>query len=265
MRGIVVTYRRGRVAGVAALLAVALSARVYLRDVRPAERDLDTMQVALDEVRADVRKARADEVRLGRDGVQAAIETARRETEQLGMRVPATPGPGTDPGTEVERWMLAQASRWGVDAGERAPLAPEPEGPFVRHGLCVRAVGPYHALGGFLTGTLGQRRLVKVRGLRIEAAPDTLLTAALSGDVAGSPGARLVEGQAGRGPGGQPARCGADRAGVPPGTAAFAAVAVFELAWYTRGGAAAPGERVDSIPAAPASEGALPGRDGAGT
>jgi hypothetical protein len=182
------------------------------------------------------RDARAREMAMGADSLEALRRRSRGDADQLAVRVPRG---GTAGGTQPFVEALSEAARrLGVRVHNYQPLQPASEGQFQVDGLRVLVAGRYHDVGALMAELLSQPRLTQIRGARLAVVPDSLMNASVEAPR----------------PGAGPAFATPPTDSVltiPSGEAPFNVVAAFSLHWFSVAGAAAPA--ADSTAPAPAA------------
>ena len=206
---------RSRIA-LAILLATALlSGTWFARTYRPRTAALAKREAALAAMRTANRDARAREMAMGADTLEALRRRSRAEADQLALRVPPRGG-STQPFVEA---LSGAARRMGVRVHNYQPLPPATEGQFQVDGLKVLVAGRYHDVAALMADLLSQPRLTQIRGARLAVVPDSLMTASV-----------------------EPARSGAAAVAaapedsvldIPAGEAPFNVVAAFSLHWFS--------------------------------
>ncbi len=212
-------YLRSRVALAVLLAAGVLSGMWFWKTYRPRAAALATREAELEAMRVANRDARAREVSMGADSVEAMRRRSRREADLLAVRVP----PHGDPATGAQPFVDAlsgAARRLGVRVHSYQPLPPSAEGEFQVDGLRVLVAGRFHDVGALMAELLSQPRLTQIRGARLAAVPDSLMAAATQAQSTAA--------------GPVPAAPPADSAlAIPPGEAPFNVVAAFSLHWFS--------------------------------
>ena len=228
-------YLRSRIALGVFLAAAILSGMWFWQTYRPRAAELAERDAALAVLRTANRDARAREMAMGADSLEALRLRSRGEADQLAMRVP--PGGVSSGSTQPFVEALSEAARrLGVRVHNYQPLQPANEGQFQVDGLRVLVAGRYHDVGALMAELLSQRRLTQIRGARLAVVPDSLMNASVEAPR----------------PGAGPAFATAPADSVltiPSGEAPFNVVAAFSLHWFSVAGAASP---VDSATSAPA-------------
>lgn len=219
-------YLRSRIAFGIFLGAALFSGMWYWKTYRPRAAELAGREAALDEMRTANRDARAREMSMGADSLEALRFRSRGEADQLAMRVP--PRGGNAGSTQPFVEALSQAARrLRVRVHDYQPLQPATEGQFQVDGLRVLVAGRYHDVGALMAELLSQPRLTQIRGARLAVVPDSLMNASLE---APRPGAGPAF-----------AKAPADSVlAIPSGEAPFNVVAGFSLHWFSVSGAATP-------------------------
>ncbi len=229
-------YLRSRVALALFLAAAVLSGMWFWKTYRPRAAELAEREAALAAMRTANREARAREMAMGADSLEALRLRSRGEADQLAIRVPPQGAGSTQPFVEA---LSAAARRLGVRVHNYQPLQPANEGQFQVDGLRVLVAGRYHDLGALMAELLSQRRLTQIRGARLAVVPDSLMNASVE---APRPGA-----------GPSFATAPADSVlTIPSGEAPFNVVAAFSLHWFSVAGAASPADSASAMPAAAA-------------
>jgi Tfp pilus assembly protein PilO len=230
-------YLRSRIALGIFLAAAFLSGMWFWKTYRPRAAELAERESALAEMRTANRDARAREMAMGADSVEALRRRSRGEADQLAMRVP--PQGGNAGSTQPFVDALSEAARrLGVRVHNYQPLQPATEGQFQVDGLKVLVAGRYHDVGTLMAELLSQPRLTQIRGARLAVVPDSLMNASVEAPR----------------PGAGPAFATAPADSVltiPSGEAPFNVVAAFSLHWFSVAGAASPA--ADSVAPAPAA------------
>jgi Tfp pilus assembly protein PilO len=209
----------------------------FWKTYRPRAAELAEREAALAEMRTANRDARAREMAMGADSVEALRRHSRGEADQLAMRVPPQGGNAGSTQPFVEALSEA-ARRLGVRVHDYQPLQPATEGQFQVDGLKVLVAGRYHDIGALMTELLSQPRLTQIRGARLAVVPDSLMNASVE---APRPGA---------GPAFATAAPTDSVLTIPSGEAPFNVVAAFSLHWFSVAGA--PALASDSTAPAPA-------------
>jgi hypothetical protein len=229
-------YLRSRIALGVFLAAAVLSGMWFWKTYRPRAAGLAEREAGLAGMRTANRDARAGEMAMGADSLEALLLRSRGEADQLAMRVPPRGAGGTQPFVEA---LSAAARRLDVRVHNYQPLQPANEGQFQVDGLRVLVAGRYHDVGALMAELLSQRRLTQIRGARLAVVPDSLMNASVEAPR----------------PGAGPAFATAPADSVltiPSGEAPFNVVAAFSLHWFSVAGAASPADSANAMPAAPA-------------
>jgi Tfp pilus assembly protein PilO len=213
---------RARLAVAVLLAATILTGNWFWKSYRPRSAALAAREAELDRILTANRDARAREMALGTDSMEALRRRWRAEADGLAARVPARGG-GEQPFVDA---LSAAARRLGVRVHNYQPLQPAVEGQFQVHGLRVLVAGRYHDVGALMAELLSQPRLTQLRGVRMAVVPDSLMAASTQEP---RPDATLP----------------ADSALVlPTGEKPFNLVAAFSLHWFSLEAPRAPGETV---------------------
>ena len=229
-------YLRSRIALAILLAATVLSGMWFWKTYRPRAGELATREAELAGMRTANRDARAREMAMGADSVEALRRRSRGEADQLAMRVPPQGTAGsTQPFVEA---LTEAARRLGVRVHNYQPLPPASEGQFQVDGLKVLVAGRYHDVGALMAELLSQPRLTQIRGVRMAVVPDSLMNASMA---APRPGA---------GPAFAPAPTDSVLT-IPQGEAPFNVVAAFSLHWFAVAGTAQPDSAAPALAAPP--------------
>lgn len=200
---------RARLALGVLLATLVLTGNWFWKSHRPRTAALAAREAALDGILTANRDARAREMALGTDSMEALRRRWRAEADGLAARVPPRGG-SAQPFVDA---LSAAARRLGVRVHNYQPLQPAAEGQFQVDGLRVLVAGRYHDLGALMSDLLSQPRLTQLRGVRMAVVPDSLMAASTQ-----APGSALP----------------ADSALViPAGEAPFNVVAAFSLHWFS--------------------------------
>lgn len=206
---------RSRIALAILLATVLLSGKWFARKYRPRTAALANREAALTAMRTANRDARAREMAMGADSLEALRRRSRAEADQLALRVPPRGG-STQPFVEA---LSGAARRMGVRVHNYQPLPPATEGQFEVDGLKVLVAGRYHDVAALMAELLSHPRLTQIRGVHLAVVPDSLMTASAEP-------AR---------PGTAPAFTAAEDSvlNIPAGEAPFNVVAAFSLHWFS--------------------------------
>lgn len=212
------------------VLGTAAASVRWMLGVRPREDALRERRERLETGRRRLADTRAQLLRLGSEGIAAKNGVLRAEVERREALAPA--GTVESAGPEVRERFAALAARYGVHAPTFEQLPVQSLGELEIGSLRIRAAGPYHALGTWITEALSDDRLLDVRQGRLQAVPDSL-TRSLRGGAATmaampiapppSPAAGEVAAPAQEPPAG---------ALELPGSAPLDAVVEFVVQWY---------------------------------
>lgn len=221
----------------AALLLLAAGATVgvlrWAAEVRPRADALEDRRARLDAARLRLAGMRVQLLRLGSEGIASRNRALRAEVERREALAPS--GTMESGAQEVRERFAALAARYGVHASAFEPMPEEEAGGLRTGALRIRAAGPYHALGTWITEGLSAGRLLDVRRARLEAAPDSLTRALREG----APAPPSAPGPAAAGPSApQP-----EGPLAMPGAAPLDAIAEIEVRWYALPAPAAAGVR----------------------
>jgi Tfp pilus assembly protein PilO len=202
----------------AVLLATAiLAANWFWKGYRPRTAALAEREAALAATLTANRDARARELALGTDSIEALRRHWRAEADRLAERVPPQGGT-TQPLVDA---LSAAARRLNVRVHNYQPLQPAAEGRFQVDGLRVLVAGRYHDVGALMAELLSQPRLTQLRGVRMAVVPDSLMSASTQAP--------------------QPASFPTDSVLViPAGETPFNVVAAFSLHWFSLASADTP-------------------------
>lgn len=205
---------RSRIALAILLATVLLSGNWFARKYRPRTAALAKREAALAAMRTANRDARAREMAMGADSLEALRRRSRAEADQLALRVPPQGG-GTQPFVEA---LSGAARRMGVRVHNYQPLPPATEGQFQVDGLKVLVAGRYHDIAALMAELLSQPRLTQIRGARLAVVPDSLMTASVEPPRSGSAFVAAPEDSV---------------LDIPAGEAPFNVVAAFSLHWFS--------------------------------
>jgi Tfp pilus assembly protein PilO len=219
-------HLRSRIAMAVFLASAVLSAMWYWKTYRPRVAGVAEREAALAGMRTANRDARAREMLMGADSVEALRLRSRGEADQLAVRVPPQGGSAGSTQPFVEA-LSGAARRLGVRVHNYQPLQPSTEGQFRVDGLRVLVAGRYHDVGALMAELLSQPRLTQIRGARLAVVPDSLMNASVQAPRPGSGPAFAM--------------APADSVlAIPSGEAPFNVVAAFSLHWFSVAGAGAP-------------------------
>lgn len=228
-------YLRSRIALTILLAAAVLSGMWFWKTYRPRAGELAAREAELAEMRTANRDARAREMAMGADSVEALRRRSRGEADQLAMRVPPQGSAATtQPFVEA---LSEAARRLGVRVHNYQPLPSATEGQFQVDGLKVLVAGRYHDVGALMAELLSQPRLTQIRGVRLAVVPDSLMNASMEAPRAGA------------GPAFAPAPTDSVLT-IPAGEKPFNVAAAFSLHWFAVAGAAATGDTAATAPPA---------------
>jgi hypothetical protein len=163
---------RTRVVTLLLLLGTAIAGARWAVGVRPREDALRDRRERLETERRRLADTRAQLLRLGSEGIAARNVVLRAEVERREALAPA--GTVESAGPEVRERFAALAARYGVHAPTFEQMPVQTLGDLQIGGLRIRAAGPYHALGTWITEALSDGRLLDVRQARLQAVPDSL-------------------------------------------------------------------------------------------
>jgi hypothetical protein len=219
------------------VLGFAVAGARWTLGVRPREDALHARRERLETGRRRLADTRAQLLRLGSEGIAAKNGVLRAEVERREALAPA--GTVESAGPEVRERFAALAARYGVHAPTFEQLPAQSLGDLQIGGLRIRAAGPYHALGTWITEALSDHRLLDVRQARLQAVPDSLTKSlrGAAGTMAAMPAAPPppVAGAAAA-----PAQVPPAGALELPGAAPLDAVVEFVVQWYALPGSAGP-------------------------
>ena len=137
----------------------------------------------LDKDRQRLAAARAELLRLGADGVEARQAQLRQE---IVRREALAPREDQDASTARIRERFASlAARYGVHAPAFEAVPAQRTGGIRTEGFRVRAAGPYHELGTWITEAVSDVRLIEVREARLRAVPDSLTRGMAAAEASG--------------------------------------------------------------------------------
>lgn len=163
--------RRRAVAALVLSGAVVGGAR-WAIEIRPRVASVVEAQGRLDRERMRLAATRAQLLRLGSEGIAARNQALRAEVRR---REALAPMGSVEAGAAAVRERFATvAARYDVHAPTFEPLPPETDGEFQIGGLRIRAAGPYHAVGTWITESVADERLLYVERARLSAVPDSL-------------------------------------------------------------------------------------------
>lgn len=213
---------RARLALGVLLATLILTGHWFLKSYRPRTAALAAREAALDKILTANRDARAREMALGADSMEALRRRWRAEADGLAARVPPQGG-SAQPFVDA---LSTAARRLSVRVHNYQPLQSAAEGQFQVDGLRVLVAGRYHDVGALMAELLSHPRLTQLRGVRMAVVPDSLMAASTEEP---RPGAALP----------------ADSALlIPAGETPFSVVAAFSLHWFSLEAPRAPGGTV---------------------
>lgn len=164
-------FRRRAVAALVLTGAVVASARWALES-RPRAASVAEAQGQLGQERMRLAATRAQLLRLGSEGIAARNRSLRAEVRR---REALAPVGSVETGAAAVRERFATlAARYDVHAPTFEPLPAEVDGELQIGGLRIRAAGPYHAVGTWITESVADGRLLYVERARLSAVPDSL-------------------------------------------------------------------------------------------
>lgn len=205
-------YHRNRALRRAALAVLLSIGAWYGLSYRPADTAIGRREADVAAREHQVRSARAALVSVGPDGMDSLLHQLAADSADLDRRVP-TGQEGERVGAEVEAALGRAERSSGIRILTSDPLPPTAEGEFQGEGLALRVVGSYADIGRLLSTLASTPRLTRIRGLRMDARPDSLMAPAYASGEAAMPS-------------------------IPPGASAepapFAATASFHVLWFTR-------------------------------
>lgn len=215
-----IPYARGRALQWAAVALAGAGLWWYVQSYRPAAAELASRERAVVEREGRIRAARAAAVVHGPAGLDTLIEQFRADSLVLATRVPAV-SEAEAAAAEIKD-ALARAERLsGVRVTATEPLPATMDGGFQTAGFTVRLVGRYEDAGVLLADVASLPRLVRTRGLRLHAIPDSLVRGAEPYGAAGAAAAAQADSS------------GTAAALADAGETPFRASVTFDLVWYT--------------------------------
>ncbi|HEX8361198.1 MAG TPA: type 4a pilus biogenesis protein PilO [Longimicrobium sp.] len=200
---------RARLALAVLLATSALTANWFWKSYRPRTASLSAREAELAAMLTSNRDARARELALGADSMEALRRHWQIEADRLAARVPPRGG-SAQPLVDA---LSSAARRLGVRVHNYQPLQTAAEGQFQVDGLRVLVAGRYHDVGTLMAELLSQPRLTQLRGVRMAVVPDSLMRAQEPQPAASLPADTALV--------------------IPAGETPFNVVAAFSLHWFS--------------------------------